>query len=1181
MRCTGRAACAALLLVVPGFVLQEPAPADASAMRALVDQYFAAFAAEDHAAFASIWHTASPDASTKKALATSQFFTYDFRFSGIGVARWASGPEGPVARVIANARITDTRRKQAENVTWLRDFVFRQEEGAWRIWREESPVDSLAALLEKAATEEERLAILDREPDLVAEPLRAALSRRANAAYMKRDNVSSEGLLKLAATVAERAKDPRSQWSAWVDLGLHYQALEDLQKATESLAKARDYLAAAGETARLGDTEMNLAGIRYKQAVLEQDEKARFSLYSEAAGHYRRALAAYEAVGETGWHASILHSLGNTSYLLGQWDQALDYYKRTLAIQEQALAEAGEKRTMLQVRGVAAAHQAIGMVLKEQADYPSAFEALSRSLAAYASFDDRSGMVNVERELGEVCRLEGDFTLALSHFLSALDMAVKIRADARDPVNEAKLLAEIGEVYALEQRYAVALGYLQKSLEIFERAGEREAVATVLGGMGGAHFLAGSFDLALESYKKSLSVREELKDDRGAALTFAQTGLVLKAQEKLPEARASFARSLERARAAGERWTMAVALTLSAEAACAADSTDEALELAARAYTLAKEVDDLDIAIRAKIAEGDARRLRSELSEAEAALSEAVALADRVREAGIRSDERFFNDTIAPFIALVNLLLEQQRTGDASDLLERARQVRMQGILKGARVVKGLSAEEREEESRLEKRVVSLRRQLRKASEGKDAGAARLAQLSAELVNATAAHKEYEDRLYASRPELQVLRARGETATPPRSAEAAIDSSTALLEYAVTETATWLLATTLRSGGSGSSGSEASPGEASAAGESGAQKTRDEGAASPLDVAVFRIDMTPAELAKRVSGFRTAIAERTDDCETRGQELWALLLQPAAAQISGKRRLLIVPDGSLWALPFQALRSAAGRYVIEDAAVAYGLSLTALAASAERQADRQATEFDVVAAGLAAAGPAASRHLSLARPDLKFAPMLEAEREAKSVGALFPPGRARVHAGPAALAEKVAADASKAAILHLALPAVLVDASPLHSLIAFSAPEKREARATPLLEASDVMDWDVTARTVLLSRVHGDPGQQNIGAGAHAVVWSWFVAGVPTTVMTSWVVDATSTVTLVRNFVRNVSRAPAPPAAASPDTARPARTPSPSLRASEALRRATLPLLEGPSRHPYFWAGFSVFGDSR
>jgi len=91
--------------------------------------------------------------------------------------------------------------------------------------------------------------------------------------------------------------------------------------------------------------------------------------------------------------------------------------------------------------------------------------------------------------------------------------------------------------------------------------------------------------------------------------------------------------------------------------------------------------------------------------------------------------------------------------------------------------------------------------------------------------------------------------------------------------------------------------------------------------------------------------------------------------------------------------------------------------------------------------------------------------------------------------------------------------------------------------------------------------------QTNAGAGAVALSWAWFVAGAPTSVLSSWVVDAPSTTLLMQGFHqygRPVAGGAQPPA-----------------RPSDALRLATLPLLQGKTRHPYYWAGFSVMGDTR
>ena len=58
--------------------------------------------------------------------------------------------------------------------------------------------------------------------------------------------------------------------------------------------------------------------------------------------------------------------------------------------------------------------------------------------------------------------------------------------------------------------------------------------------------------------------------------------------------------------------------------------------------------------------------------------------------------------------------------------------------------------------------------------------------------------------------------------------------------------------------------------------------------------------------------------------------LFELLIGPAAADLRGKKKLIIVPDEALWQLPFQALQSKRGRFLIEDSAISYAPSLTAL-----------------------------------------------------------------------------------------------------------------------------------------------------------------------------------------------------------------------------------------------------------
>ncbi|MGO8056425.1 CHAT domain-containing protein, partial [Rhizobium leguminosarum] len=75
-----------------------------------------------------------------------------------------------------------------------------------------------------------------------------------------------------------------------------------------------------------------------------------------------------------------------------------------------------------------------------------------------------------------------------------------------------------------------------------------------------------------------------------------------------------------------------------------------------------------------------------------------------------------------------------------------------------------------------------------------------------------------------------------------------------------------------------------------------------------------------------------------------------LLLGPGEPSVTRARRLVIVPDDVLWELPFQTLRSAAGRFLVETAAISYGRSIAALS-TATREGQAVRAEGAVLALG--------------------------------------------------------------------------------------------------------------------------------------------------------------------------------------------------------------------------------------
>ena len=117
-----------------------------------------------------------------------------------------------------------------------------------------------------------------------------------------------------------------------------------------------------------------------------------------------------------------------------------------------------------------------------------------------------------------------------------------------------------------------------------------------------------------------------------------------------------------------------------------------------------------------------------------------------------------------------------------------------------------------------------------------------------------------------------------------------------------------------------------------------------------------------------------------------------------------------------------------------------------------------------------------------------------------------------------------------------------------------------------LLEAWELMQLDLKADLAVLSACETARGRFGAGEGVIGLSWALFVAGVPSTVVSQWKVEAASTRDLMLNFHRQLR----------------ASGPEGKVRKGEALRQAALQVLKKPEmNHPFYWAGFVLIGDDR
>jgi CHAT domain-containing protein len=289
-------------------------------------------------------------------------------------------------------------------------------------------------------------------------------------------------------------------------------------------------------------------------------------------------------------------------------------------------------------------------------------------------------------------------------------------------------------------------------------------------------------------------------------------------------------------------------------------------------------------------------------------------------------------------------------------------------------------------------------------------------------------------------------------------------------------------------------------------------------------------------LLGQVRRFRAAITGQAPlaEVEQQAQALYRRLLAPARGEIRGDR-VVIVPHAILHYLPFAALRSPAGRWLVEDFALSTLPSASVLRYLVDKGAD------------------APSRALVVGNPDLGAGLALPwAEREARMVGQHE--RGATVLLGADATEGQVKTLLGTVGLVHLATHGELSESDPLSSAILLTPGDGEDGR----LEVREVFGLDLHARLVVLSACETGLGQLSRGDELVGLQRAFLYAGTPAVVTTLWKVDDRASFELIRAFYDRLDGA----------------GPVAALRQAQLDTQRAFP-------HPFAWAAFGLTGVSR
>lgn len=1052
-----------------------------AALRALTEKFFAAYQEKDLNRLKEMWSAKSPElAALQQSFATVE----KIELKSVSIVKITVDGDKATVRVAAemNAADSKTGKPLSGFGKMNRALHAVKEGGEWLIWRYVSSDDELAAALIAAKNDDEQKALLASEKVLNTVELQGALMSRGMSLANKGSYVQATSAFQLALNLAEQIDNKKGVATALRGLGV-------------------------------------ICSFQ--------------NLYSQASEFFQKSLKLAEELGDKQSIALALNNIGILHEMRSDYTQALEYSKRSLKLAK----EIGNKSIIYNTMS------SIGRLAENQGDHDQADEYFQQSLKIAEEMADKLAIARVLNNIGNVRKARGDYMQALQYYQQSLKLGEEI--NHRSIISQAQ--SNIGNIYRTQGNYAQALEYFQRGMKSKQELADKAGIANTLSHIGITHRLEGNYAKAIEYFQQSLKITEEIADKAGSAYTFNSLATVYYSQRNYAEALEYYQKFLKLSQETGDKRGISVALGNIASVYNMQGNYAQAVEMAQQSVAIANQIGNADIAWEPQATAGLAYHALRQFDKARQSFAEAISVVEKLRSqvaGGEQERQRFFENQVSPYYEMIDLLVDQNDAAEALAYAERAKGRVLLDVLGSGRVnvTKAMTSQEQQQERKLNGELVSLNAQIYNEKVRQQQDEPRLADLNARLQKARLQYEDFQTNLYAAHPELKAQRGEAQPLDLKDSANLIPDSSTALLEFAITENKTYLFVLTK--------------------GKAGAQ--------AAADLRVYTLNIKQKELADRAQRFRKRLAGLDVSFADLATSLYDLLLKPAQAQLRMKTALVIVPDGVLWELPFQALMPTRNRYLIEDCAIDYAPSLTVLREMVKLRRTRTPVAKNaptLLAFGNPALSKQAHERVETALMGEKLVPLPQAELQVKFLARLYGAAQSQVYIGAEAREDRAKAEAGKYRILHLATHGLLNDASPMYSQVVLSQ-SVDDPNNDGLLEAWEIMNLDLKAELVILSACETARGHVGAGEGLIGLSWALFVAGCPTTVVSQWKVESAGTTELMSEFHRRLK-----PAVENPES---------KITKAEALRQAALKLLRSKKyNHPFYWAAFVVIGDGR
>ena len=338
--------------------------------------------------------------------------------------------------------------------------------------------------------------------------------------------------------------------------------------------------------------------------------------YDKAKEYYEKSLEIKIEIGDRQGEANAYGNLGNVFHSLAEYDKAKEYYEKSLAIK----IEIGDRQ------GEANAYGNLGNVFHSLAEYDKAKEYYEKSLEINIEIGDRQGEATAYGKLGKVFKSLAEYDKAKEYYEKSLEINIEIG----DRQGEATVYGGLGNVFQSLAEYDKTKEYCERALQINIEIGDRQGEATAYKDLGDLFLFLAEYDKAKEYYEKALEINIEISDRQGEATVCGDLGIVFQSLAEYDKTKEYCERALQINIEIGDRQGEATACKDLGDLFLSLAEYDKAKEYYEKAREINIEISDIQGEVQTYEMLGQLSINRGKYSEANENIRKALALASKI-----------------------------------------------------------------------------------------------------------------------------------------------------------------------------------------------------------------------------------------------------------------------------------------------------------------------------------------------------------------------------------------------------------------------------------------------------------------------------------------------------------------------------------------------------------------------